>query len=118
MSSFVTEVTNFPPSSLMERIMKKLFPTYLSQGSSGPAVFVLQVWLMGAGFNPVGMIADGIYGPRTVEAVIKLQLDLETVDVDGEFGPETKQALHLVRGINFDSFTCNLIEGENCHICP
>jgi g-D-glutamyl-meso-diaminopimelate peptidase len=56
----------------------------------GPDVVFVQRVLTGAGYN-VGPI-DGIYGPRTIQAVIEFQTDNGLVP-DGIVGPKTWAAI-------------------------
>lgn len=62
----------------------------LRQGSRGPAVAQLQRSLATAGFNPGS--ADGVFGPRTSEAVIRFQAS-RGLRRDGVAGPDTLAAL-------------------------
>jgi peptidoglycan hydrolase-like protein with peptidoglycan-binding domain len=62
----------------------------LQQGSTGPAVVVLQTALRNSGFDP-GPI-DGIFGPKTNAAVLAFQKSKGLV-VDGIVGPKTWAAL-------------------------
>lgn len=62
----------------------------LRQGSTGPAVVVLQQALKNAGFDP-GPI-DGIFGPKTHAAVLAFQRS-KGLAVDGIVGPKTWAAL-------------------------
>ncbi len=58
----------------------------LKEGSQGPEVTELQVLLDYAGYSPGA--TDGIFGPKTKAAVLKLQQAKKLV-VDGEVGPKT-----------------------------
>jgi murein L,D-transpeptidase YcbB/YkuD len=58
----------------------------LKQGEKGEWVSYLQQMLEGAGYSP-GAI-DGVFGPRTEDAVRKYQ-DAYQLTVDGIVGPET-----------------------------
>lgn len=71
----------------------KVFPPYLDQGSSGPAVSVLQLIL--AGMFPGLQFVTGTYDVQTTLNVISLQtrLGFTGVDLDGNFGPGTRDAL-------------------------
>lgn len=62
----------------------------LTDGSQGQLVRQLQEMLAGLGFSP-GKI-DGIYGPETKAAVIRLQ-NAKGVSPDGIVGPQTWVAL-------------------------
>ena len=61
----------------------------LRQGSTGGAVKIAQVALNGKGYPLVG---DGIFGPRTDNAVRRFQAD-KGLAVDGIIGPQTWGAL-------------------------
>jgi peptidoglycan hydrolase-like protein with peptidoglycan-binding domain len=63
----------------------------LKEGASGPLVRQLQEKLAGGGFNP-GQI-DGIYGPKTREAVIQFQ-NSKGLAPDGIVGTQTWGALN------------------------
>ncbi|HET6944548.1 MAG TPA: peptidoglycan-binding domain-containing protein [Gaiellaceae bacterium] len=62
----------------------------LKPGETGTDVKTLQRALANAGY-PTGSI-DGIYGPKTEQAVSAFQQSA-AITVDGVYGPETKQAL-------------------------
>ena len=62
----------------------------LSNGSSGPEVRDLQRKLAGQGINPGP--ADGIFGPKTEDAVRRFQ-ERAGLAVDGIAGPRTMAAL-------------------------
>jgi N-acetylmuramoyl-L-alanine amidase len=66
----------------------------LERGNSGAAVKQLQSALVKTGFMSQAQMnsGPGIYGPKTEEAVKKLQSAWK-VGVDGEYGPKTKAAL-------------------------
>lgn len=61
----------------------------LRQGSSGDAVKILQTGLNGRGY---ALIADGVFGPATDNAVRRFQAD-NGLAVDGIVGPQTWSAL-------------------------
>ncbi|WP_227522072.1 peptidoglycan recognition protein family protein [Bacillus solitudinis] len=69
--------------------------TYLSRGDQGDDIKALQERLDSLGFLP-GPI-DGIYGPRTYDAVVRFQRTVE-IGVDGIVGPETRAALRDYKG--------------------
>lgn len=62
----------------------------LQPGDSGPTVTRLQELLAGAGFDPG--LADGVFGPRTTDAVQAYQRSRK-LDVDGIVGIQTWTAL-------------------------
>ncbi|WP_415536683.1 peptidoglycan-binding domain-containing protein [Dehalobacter sp. 4CP] len=68
-------------------------PAFLKVGSRGPEVATLQSILKELGYAP-GM-ADGVFGPKTREAVIAFQRDYELIP-DGIAGPQTFTALDQV----------------------
>ena len=66
----------------------------LRQGSRGEEVRRLQKNLNAAVGRRYGAIAvDGIFGPRTKQAVERYQKDFRLKSVDGIVGPETRNAL-------------------------
>ncbi len=65
----------------------------LRQGDTGADVELLQRILRGAGYDPGP--TDGIFGPRTTQAVIAFQRDNNLV-ADGIVGPRTYAALDLI----------------------
>lgn len=72
-----------------------VLPAYLKLGSRGPEVNVLQGFLQKSGYDP-GPI-DGIFGPKTRDAVISFQRDYGLLP-DGIAGPQTWNAIYdLVR---------------------
>lgn len=62
------------------------------QGSRGHEVRLVQDRLAAAGFDPGG--SDGIFGPRTLLAVIAFQEEMG-LRVDGLVGPQTRAALGI-----------------------
>ena len=64
---------------------------YIKLGETGAHVKWLQTLINDLGFGPIEV--DGIYGPKTMEAVKRLQKWLG-VEVDGYFGYFTAQALY------------------------
>jgi hypothetical protein len=68
-------------------------PRVISKGMHGDDVRRLQVALISGGYLPAGVgAADGVFGPRTDEAVRKLQAD-KGLTVDGWVGNATRAAL-------------------------
>lgn len=63
-------------------------------GDKGPAITKLQVAL-NAAFFKCGT-PDGIYGPKTEDAVTRFQKVYMAYDVDGIYGPKTRAALDKV----------------------
>lgn len=63
----------------------------LKAGMSGPDVWAVQITLNATPWKP-GLAEDGVYGPRTVEAVETIQRRL-AVKVDGVCGPITQSTL-------------------------
>ena len=102
---------------------KMLFPEYLNQGSEGPAVAVLQLILVAAGLGYSSrtivneIIVDGQYGDVTAQAVRKLQRDLGVTE-DGNFGPETREAVLKELGLNVNELSANLFVGETTAVTP
>jgi len=85
---------------------EKLFPKFMSEGSKGKGVAVLQCLLIDRGHNAENIVIDGFYRGQTAEGVRLLQKELG-VEEDGRFGPATRKALAESGGINV-----NKIEAE------
>lgn len=81
--------------------MKTLFPPRLDKGSSGLAVDVLHTFLCAMGYGR-DIVRDSEYGDETAAAVQKLQGDLG-VEQDGNFGPQTREALKAQRDLDVDA---------------
>lgn len=64
--------------------------TQVDYGMAGPEVAEVQCLLQHDGISPGGV--DGNFGPKTLHAVIQLQL-AHHLDVDGQVGPQTWEAL-------------------------
>lgn len=81
-----------------------LFPACLEEGSTGPAVSVLQILLVGWRLNR-SLRPDGVYGKETALAVVRLQseLGLKGDSINGKFDPSTKQAIKDGYGVDFDN---------------
>lgn len=86
------------------------FPPMMNQGSSGAAVAVLQVLLLGMAvkndeIEVSELVPDGEYGKETARAVMTLQtfLGFAGEDVDGNFGPKTRKRLDEQLGIDVNS---------------
>ncbi len=86
----------------------KLFPPYLDKGSrdlsvDGPVHYLghLVQWL---GWAVPGLVIDFDYGEFLAESVKNMQRELGFTgdDVDGNFGPGTREALALKMKINVD----------------
>jgi len=72
-----------------------VLPAYLKLGSRGPEVNVLQAFLQQSGYD-TGPV-DGIFGPKTRDAVISFQRDYGLLP-DGIAGPRTWTVIYeLVR---------------------
>lgn len=65
-------------------------PGSIGKNTSGASTKSMQTALNRAGFGPLEV--DGLYGPKTTEAVAKLQRAYG-IQSDGWFGPKTKNAL-------------------------
>lgn len=65
----------------------------LYEGTVGQDVMRLQLILQSLGYDP-GPI-DGIFGPRTKNAVMRLQRD-NGITVDGIVGPETMRIINML----------------------
>jgi lysozyme len=66
-------------------------PGMLMLGDSGPEVADLQHVLIAVGYKDVG--TEGVYGPKTVQAVSDFQKRHPQLRVDGRVGPATRSAL-------------------------
>jgi N-acetylmuramoyl-L-alanine amidase len=66
----------------------------LSEGSQGPEVKQLQAVLIQLGY--LGGKADGGFGPRTKQALLRFQGDWR-LEADGAYGPATRAALEKAR---------------------
>lgn len=79
--------------------MSKDLPT-LQQGNSGPAVALLQRLLVIYGYPTLLGSAgvDGIFGPKTKEAVLQFQRDQNVSVKDGIVGPVTWKTLTYPAG--------------------
>lgn len=76
----------------------RLFPPFLQRGSSGAAVHVLYkilIWFQGwPGFEEVDNLVDnGVFGPVMARCVMALQRLIKSNEIDGHFGPGTRQDL-------------------------
>lgn len=100
----------------METTQNNLFPKYLNQGSTGPAVAALQLFLVGVTIGK-NVEINGIYDDATAERVKDLQRDLE-IDDDGNFGPGTRSAVKNECGIDFNAILKNIFEGETNAVFP
>jgi peptidoglycan hydrolase-like protein with peptidoglycan-binding domain len=85
-----------------------LFPQYLEEGSTDTAAIIaLQAFLWGMfrqrDAQPPLEI-DGAYGPVTTLWVKELQktLGFTDDDIDGKFGPKTREAIRFMRCVDFD----------------
>jgi hypothetical protein len=91
-----------------------LFPPYLGQGSTGPAVNVLGLLMIALEYGRQSdIVLDGIYTPRgkIAEAVKRFQ---KVVDIrqDGDFGPETRAEMEDFHGIDVDFLTVEMFQGK------
>ncbi|MFV9567746.1 peptidoglycan-binding domain-containing protein [Thermoanaerobacter mathranii] len=75
----------------MER--QQLGSRLLYEGTVGYDVLQLQMILQSLGYDP-GPI-DGIFGPRTKNAVMRFQRD-NGLKVDGIVGPETMKVINML----------------------
>jgi peptidoglycan hydrolase-like protein with peptidoglycan-binding domain len=55
---------------------------------------------------------DGEYGDVTAQAVQKLQQDFCVEAADGNFGPETREAIRDVMGLDVNTILANAFVGE------
>ena len=99
---------------------KKLFASkFLNKGSKGPAVTVLQFALKFEGYARK-IEVDGDYGDETWKAVKKMQrvLGFTGKDVDGHFGPATRQALFEATGLDVNDIDASLFTGKTNAVVP
>jgi hypothetical protein len=91
-----------------------LFPPFLDKGSKdepsislGPVRF-LQLLLISYECTRPSLTPDGEYGDETAEAVQVLQrrLGFKGVEVDGNFGPGTREALRVELNMNVRVLRC------------
>ena len=91
---------------------KMLFPEHLNKGSRGSAVALLQVILKAGGCDEGDkIVVDGEYGDNTAQAVKEFQ-EQYGVEVDGNFGPETREALRREWKLNVNALSADLFVGE------
>jgi peptidoglycan hydrolase-like protein with peptidoglycan-binding domain len=64
----------------------------LKSGSTGPNVQLVQTLLNFVGAAKSPLVADGIFGPKTLAAVLQFQKSAK-LSADGIVGPLTMQAL-------------------------
>ena len=97
--------------------MSKLMPgRFMNQGSRGPAVAALQLFLVGTRLNS-DVVVDGEYGEQTMLAVRELQLKYN-LEPDGNFGPETREEVRLRYKLDFNALEQNLFEGDTHAVVP
>ena len=79
-------------------------PRFMQKGSEGPHVTLLHIFLSGAGLGYPPLNMDGGYGDITIERVQILQkrVGFKGEDLDGRFGPATRQALKDKCHFDFD----------------
>jgi peptidoglycan hydrolase-like protein with peptidoglycan-binding domain len=96
-----------------------MFPKYLGVGSTGPAVRLLQILLLAGGYCRSVKIS-GSYDAATKSGVERLQnkLGMLADDQDGEFGPLTRQTLKEKTGLDIDTVSPDLFDGETIGIGP
>jgi peptidoglycan hydrolase-like protein with peptidoglycan-binding domain len=71
--------------------LKPFFPKYLNKGAEHPAMLILQVALIAAGFNSKNIKLTGVNDEATAKGIEILQTYLG-VEADGNFGPDTREA--------------------------
>ncbi|HHY35607.1 MAG TPA: polysaccharide deacetylase family protein [Firmicutes bacterium] len=81
----------------------------LKEDSKGQSVLVLQRVLGALGYDPGPQ--DGVFGPRTLEAVKRFQKD-SGIAVDGVVGPRTVESLERIWARKFPPETYTLQPGE------
>lgn len=101
-----------------------LFPRYLNQGSKGGAVNMLGLLLIAAGFQDIDhpIVLDGDYAMNgaIARAVRNLQRELDfTGDaVDGNFGPETRDAVLRKGDIDINALTLEMFTEPTVAVGP
>ncbi len=70
----------------------------LKQGDSGPAVAVVQRFLVLYGYQDILGAVDGDFGSKTANAVMQFQRDQNLKVKDGVVGPETWRTLAYPAG--------------------
>lgn len=95
-----------------------LFPPYLDQGSTGPAVTALQLILVG--MFPEQQFITGEYDEQTTVnvTVLQIRLGFEGADIDGNFGPGTRRRLKEQMGIDVDEIDVTLFAGATNYKSP
>lgn len=96
---------------------KKLFPEFLNKGSKGPPVSLLQTLLLDRSIGTGALMVDGEYGDETARAVQELQEDLD-VEPDGNFGPETREAMQRQTGFDINAIPASVFVGETVPVGP
>ena len=93
------------------------FPKYMSMGSKGPHVTLLQVFLVGAASSTdPGFEFDEEYGDRTALLVGDMQDEVDFHN-DGNFGPDIRRDVLERFNFNFEE-VCQLIAGETSFVQP
>lgn len=77
---------------------------------------MLQIILLVLGFSD-SIIVDGDYGEETAKGVMALQMFLG-VEVDGNFGPATREAFKEVYKLDIDAIPASLFQGETTGVGP
>ena len=81
-----------------------ILPLYMQEGSTGPLVDLLLIFLAGYQLGTRGhtdVIPDGVCGLKGVAALQEFQADHD-LQADGGFGPETRRYLTEAYALNFD----------------
>lgn len=93
-----------------------LFPPFLNQGSTGPAVNLLGLLLIVTENQVEPIVLDGQYpeGGAIAKAVKKFQIDAGFTgeDVDSNFGPKTRLEFWKRYGANVDDLDTSTFVGE------
>ena len=75
-------------------IFRYTFKKFLSHGNIGQEVKQLQIRLQQLGFMPKNITPNGVFGPATQGAVIKLQKAFKLKPPAGYVGPGTRKVLN------------------------
>lgn len=92
-----------------------MVPKYMQKGSKGPHVTILQAFLCGAGAS-LDIKFDQEYGNVTAAAVAEFQTT-NGFEVDGNFGPATRDAAKNNFGFDFEA-ACETVNGVTEFVQP
>lgn len=90
----VTQNNSPVTTQVIPSTVKYIVPRQLARGASGKDVIQLQLKLQTLGFFPGKVVANGVFGPTTFEAVKKFQSANGIKPVNGRVGPLTLATLN------------------------